>query len=102
VADTLVFDELTGLPPAPALEDVDLGKRPTLEEARLSKLFSAYELAKRSGVAHTTIIDIEQKNAKPRLSTIRKLADALGVDPRDIAWPGNPLRQPDPDPDDSG
>ena len=50
MADTLVFDELTGLPPAPTLEDVDLGKRPTLEEARLSKLLSAYELAKRSGV----------------------------------------------------
>jgi transcriptional regulator with XRE-family HTH domain len=97
VADTLLFDEVTGELPAPALEDVDLAKRPTLEEARLDKLLSAYELAKRSGVAHTTILDIEQKNAKPRLSTIRKLAEVLGVDPRDIAWPGNPLRQPDDD-----
>jgi transcriptional regulator with XRE-family HTH domain len=97
VADTLLFDEVTGEQPEPPLEDVDLAKRPTLEEARLSKLLSAFELAKRSGVAHTTILDIEQKNAKPRLSTIRKLAEVLGVDPREIAWPGNPLRQLDDD-----
>lgn len=74
-----------------------MAKKPTLEQVRLQQSVSALELGKRAGVAHTTILDIEQRNAKPHLATIRKLAAALGVTPQDIAWPGDPFSKLDPD-----
>ena len=83
-----------------AVLEVPVGTQLTLEQMRVSKLLSAYELAKRSGIAHKTIMAIERGEAKPRLSTIRKLAEALGIDPRAIAWPGDPLGQPDSEVDD--
>jgi hypothetical protein len=33
--------------------------------------------------------------ARPRLSTIRKLANALHMAPTDIEWPGDPLAELD-------
>ncbi len=58
---------------------------PTLREVRLSKLWSQRELARRSGVAERTIVSIEKGQRPPRLVTMRKLADALGVDWREVA-----------------
>jgi transcriptional regulator with XRE-family HTH domain len=58
---------------------------PTLKEVRLSKLWSQRELARRSGVAERTIVAIEQGDRTPRLVTMRKLAEALGVDWREVA-----------------
>lgn len=66
-------------------------RKPTLREMRLRHALSATELAKRAGVATSTITDIEDKDAKPRMSTIRSLAAALDCQPQDIAWPGNPF-----------
>lgn len=57
----------------------------TLREARLRRLWSIRELAKRSGVATATIVAIEAGRHSPRLVTMRKLAGALGVDPSEIA-----------------
>lgn len=66
-------------------------RKSTLREMRLRRALSASELAKRAGVATSTVTDIEDKNAKPRMSTIRRLATALDCAPQDIAWPGDPF-----------
>lgn len=71
------------------VEGIVAGK-PTLRQARVSKLLSANELGKLAGVAASTVLDIEA-GAKPRLSTIRKLAHALEISPTEIDWPGDPL-----------
>lgn len=71
------------------VEEIVEGK-PTLRQARVGKLLSANELGKLAGVAASTVLDIEA-GAKPRLSTIRKLAKALEMAPTDINWPGDPL-----------
>ena len=53
--------------------DTDMAGKPTLRQVRLSKLLSANELWRLSGVAPSTILKIEG-GARPHLSTIRKLA----------------------------
>lgn len=58
---------------------------PTLREVRLSRLWSQRELAQRAGVAERTIISIERGQRPPRLLTMRRIADALGVDWREVA-----------------
>jgi transcriptional regulator with XRE-family HTH domain len=87
VITAIVFDSV-------AEGDIVAGK-PTLRQARISKLLSANELSKLAGVAASTVLDIEA-GARPRLSTIRKLAKALEMAPTDIDWPGNPLREVEP------
>jgi transcriptional regulator with XRE-family HTH domain len=56
-----------------------------LREARLRKVWTQRDLATASGVPTVTISRIENGHTQegPRQSTIRKLADALDVDP---AW----------------
>jgi transcriptional regulator with XRE-family HTH domain len=47
------------------------------------------ELAERTGVSRATISRIESGQQRPRISTIRKLAAALGVSPETlIDWNG--------------
>jgi transcriptional regulator with XRE-family HTH domain len=55
-----------------------------LRELREERALSMRELAARSGVAHQTIYRLEhgQSNAQPR--TVRHLAEALGVEPREL------------------
>ena len=55
-----------------------------LKELREERALSMRELASRSGVAHQTIYRLEhgQRNAHPR--TVRHLAGALGVEPREL------------------
>jgi DNA-binding Xre family transcriptional regulator len=62
----------------------------TLRQMRLRRAMSATELANKAGISTSTITAIED-DAKPRMSTIRKLAKALDCEPQDIAWPGNPF-----------
>ena len=57
---------------------------PTLRELRLARLWSQRELARRAGVAEGTIINIETGRHPPRLLTMRRIADALGVDWREV------------------
>lgn len=66
-------------------------RKPSLREMRLRRALSATELAKRAKVATSTVTDIEDNNAKPRMATIRALSAALDCEPQDIAWPGNPF-----------
>ena len=56
-----------------------------LRSARERKVWSQSELAERSGVAKVTITRIESgwSGKRPYPKTLRRLAEALGVDP---AW----------------
>ena len=57
---------------------------PTLRELRIARLWSQRELAERAGVAEGTVISAETGKRLPRLLTMRRLADALGVDWREV------------------
>jgi len=57
---------------------------PTLREVRIRKLLSLRELAKRADVAQRTIVETEAGRQLPRPTTMRKLAEALGVTPEEI------------------
>jgi XRE family transcriptional regulator, regulator of sulfur utilization len=61
--------------------DVD-GRR--LRELRIERALSLRALGERSGVAYDTINKLELGQRPARLSTIRKLANALGVEPREL------------------
>jgi transcriptional regulator with XRE-family HTH domain len=62
-----------------------IGER--LRDLRKRALMSQRELAKRSGVGVTTIVRIERNQVEPHGSTIRKVAEALGVDPYELVKP---------------
>jgi transcriptional regulator with XRE-family HTH domain len=55
-----------------------------LRELRRERVLSLRELEERSGVSYNTIWRIEdgRQGAHPR--TVRKLAEALGVDPKEL------------------
>ena len=55
-----------------------------LRALRQQRVLTLRELEERSGVAYNTIWHLEngKRGAQPR--TIRKLADALGVDPEEL------------------
>jgi transcriptional regulator with XRE-family HTH domain len=55
-----------------------------LKELREDRAYSARTLAELAGVHYQTILRIEggQENVQPR--TLRKLSQALGVEPRDL------------------
>ena len=55
-----------------------------LREAREQALLTQEELAARAGVQPFTISRIETDKVEPRFSTIRKLARALDIDPREL------------------
>ena len=52
---------------------------------RKEQFLSQRDLAQRAGVSPTTIMHLETgESADPRLSTVRKVAEALGVDPNSL------------------
>jgi transcriptional regulator with XRE-family HTH domain len=55
-----------------------------IREMRLRKGLSLVELAEKSGVSKTHIADIETGKKIPGLQVLCQLADALGVDARDL------------------
>ncbi len=55
-----------------------------LRAARERALLTQEELGTRAGVQPLTISRIETDKVEPRYSTIRKLAQALGVDPAEL------------------
>ena len=58
-----------------------------LREARLRRMLTLRELAARTGVGFDTISRIETGRQRPRISTLRRLAEALGVEAEDlIEW----------------
>lgn len=59
----------------------------TLGEARKRKGWSMEELARRTGLAYTTVWKIENGKTTGTPSTRLALANALGVGVDDIDWP---------------
>ena len=55
-----------------------------LRELRVEKALSLRALGERTGVAYDTINKLELGRRPARLSTIRKLAEALDVMPREL------------------
>ncbi len=56
-----------------------------LKEARRRAMLTQEELAEKSGVGIATISRIEKDHIEePRFSTLRRLAEPLGVEPREL------------------
>ncbi len=55
-----------------------------IKKLRLEKEWSQLELSKRSGVSQSHIHYLESGNKQPTITTLRKLADALGVSVADL------------------
>ncbi|MFT4040694.1 MAG: helix-turn-helix transcriptional regulator [Thermomicrobiales bacterium] len=55
-----------------------------LRRWRLARTMSVRGLAEKSGVNHSAISEIERGRRSPHPSTIGKLADALGIDPKEL------------------
>jgi len=55
-----------------------------LRELRVERALTLRALAERSGVSYDTINKLELGQRLARLSTIRKVANALNVDPREL------------------
>jgi len=64
---------------------VKIGDR--LRDLRVRRALTQEELAERSDIAVSTVIRIERNQVEPHGSTIRKLAEALGVDPHELVKP---------------
>jgi len=64
------------------LEVLHIGDR--LRDIRKRAILTQQELADRSGVGVTTIIRIENNQVEPQGRTIRKLAEALDVEPHEL------------------
>ena len=60
-----------------------------LRDLRKRKLVTQEQLADRSGVGIATIVRVERNQVEPRGSTIRKLADALNVEPEELVKVGD-------------
>ena len=63
-------------------EAFHIGKK--LKEARMRRLLTQEELAEKAGVSPSTIVNIERDQTVPHFRTIRKLAEALNVDPTSL------------------
>jgi XRE family transcriptional regulator, regulator of sulfur utilization len=55
-----------------------------LRELRVQRALSLRALGERSGVSFATINNLENGNRPARLATIRKLAEALDVEPKEL------------------
>jgi HTH-type transcriptional regulator, cell division transcriptional repressor len=53
-----------------------------LKQARENAVISQAELGARSGVGEATVNRIERGHVQPRYVTVRRLAEALNVEPR--------------------
>ncbi len=55
-----------------------------LKELRIERALTQEELGKKAGIGKNTVNRLEQDKTDPRPSTLRKLADALSVEPREL------------------
>jgi transcriptional regulator with XRE-family HTH domain len=55
-----------------------------LRQLREGRFLSHRELAVQAGVSPTTILNLEKGAAEPQRRTIRKLAQALGIEPAEL------------------
>lgn len=56
----------------------------TIRKLRLNALLTQKDLAERSGVSRVTISKYESSGSSPSPLSVRKIAKALGADPRDL------------------
>ena len=61
--------------------DIDGDK---LRQIRVKRALSQQDLEQTTGIAQSTISNLELGNRPARLSTIRKLAEALNVEPNEL------------------
>ena len=66
----------------PTIAGVKIGKN--LKRVREDRLLTQAELAEAAGIAQSSLVRIENDQVEPRFSTIRKLAQALDVDHREL------------------
>jgi transcriptional regulator with XRE-family HTH domain len=59
-----------------------------LKELRTERSLSLRELAAASGLSHNTIWQLERRKGGAHPRTVRKLADAFGVAPRELMAEG--------------
>lgn len=64
------------------IEAVKIGKN--LRRLREDRLLTQAELAERAGIALSSLVRVENDQVDPRFTTIRKLAQALDVDHREL------------------
>lgn len=57
---------------------------PNLRSVRLRRLLTQRELARIAGLTTASVNRIETGTTKARISTVRRLAEALDVDPEDF------------------
>ena len=55
-----------------------------LRRLRREKALSQLDLVEMTGVAQATLSDLERGKRGARTSTLRKLAEALGVEPKEL------------------
>jgi XRE family transcriptional regulator, fatty acid utilization regulator len=55
-----------------------------LKRYRTRRALTQAQLAERAGVTTATVARIERDEIEPRMTTLRKLAQALGVDPAEL------------------
>ena len=58
-----------------------------LRRLRVERFLSQRELARRAGLHPVTLTRLEARAAAPSTRTVRGLAAALGVEPRDLTTP---------------
>ncbi len=58
-----------------------------LRRLRLERFLSQGELARRAGIRPATITRLEAATTVPSMRTVRALAEALGIEPRQLADP---------------
>ena len=56
----------------------------TLRRLRRERALSQQDMTRITGVAQATLSDLEGSKRGARTSTLRKLAEALGVEPREL------------------
>ena len=61
---------------------VKIGDR--LRDARVRRALTQEELAEKADVGTNTVARLERNESEPHMSTLRKLARALGVDPAEL------------------
>lgn len=70
-------------------------RRKTIKQLRSERDMTQLQLAFHTGLSLSTLSEIEAGKRAPRLDTMRKIAGALGVDFRDIAWDAADMGDPD-------
>ena len=61
---------------------VYIGER--LKQMRLNRAMSQRKLADAAGMSQRAIVDLEANRREPHPSTLGKLAEALGIEPREL------------------